>query len=63
MKKLVYIRCILLSSAGIIKEFTGISDPYELPGKPEIEIDTRRYSPSKAAAKILALFESDGFVA
>ena len=30
--------------AGIIKNFTGISDPYEEPSKPELHLDTGKYS-------------------
>src|SRR5690606_11242960 len=30
--------------AGVIKEFTGISDPYEAPEAPELRIDTREMS-------------------
>ena len=47
---------------GIIKEFTGISDPYEAPQDPEIEIDTRNYSPDEAAHKIIVKLESLGFI-
>ena len=30
--------------AGIIKNFTGISDPYEEPSEPELHLDTGKYS-------------------
>ncbi len=30
---------------GLIPEFTGISDPYEAPGRPELRIDTSRNEP------------------
>ena len=30
--------------AGIIKNFTGISDPYEPPANPELHVDTGKYS-------------------
>jgi sulfate adenylyltransferase len=48
--------------AGIIKEFTGISDPYEAPESPEIRIDTRDLSPDLAAHRILVKLESMGFI-
>jgi adenylyl-sulfate kinase len=44
--------------AGEIKEFTGISDPYEAPGTPEITVYTDRETVSESAAKILAYLQS-----
>jgi sulfate adenylyltransferase len=48
--------------AGIIKEFTGISDPYEAPQNPEVRIDTSELSPDLAAHRILVKLESMGFI-
>ncbi len=48
--------------AGIIKEFTGISDPYEAPENPEVTIDTADLSPDLAAHRILVKLESMGFL-
>ncbi len=48
--------------AGIIKEFTGISDPYEEPEAPEIRIDTQDMTPDLAAHRILVVLESLGFL-
>ena len=48
--------------AGIIKEFTGISDPYEAPENPEVYIDTADLSPDLAAHRILVKLESMGFL-
>jgi sulfate adenylyltransferase len=48
--------------AGLIKEFTGISDPYEAPGKPERVIDTRQYSPEEAAQHILHRLQESGYL-
>ncbi len=48
--------------AGIIKEFTGISDPYEAPEQAEIVIDTREVSPDQAAHRILVKLESLGYI-
>jgi adenylylsulfate kinase len=43
--------------AGEIKEFTGVSDPYEEPLTPEIVLDTENESPDESAAKLIALLE------
>ena len=48
--------------AGIIKEFTGISDPYEEPENPEMVIDTANISPDLAAHRIMLKLESMGFM-
>ena len=48
--------------AGIIKEFTGISDPYEAPANPEVHINTLELSPDLAAHRILVKLESMGFI-
>ena len=48
--------------AGIIKEFTGISDPYEVPENPEMVIDTAEISPDLAAHRIMLKLESMGFM-
>lgn len=48
--------------AGIIKEFTGISDPYEAPEHPEMVIDTTEISPDLAAHRVLVKLEAMGFI-
>jgi len=48
--------------AGEIKEFTGISDPYEQPEHPELEIDTSEIQPDKAVQKILLKLENLGYL-
>lgn len=48
--------------AGIIKEFTGISDPYETPVNPEVTIDTVNSKPAEAAQKIILKLESMGLI-
>ncbi|MBI5344454.1 MAG: adenylyl-sulfate kinase, partial [Deltaproteobacteria bacterium] len=48
--------------AGIIKEFTGISDPYEAPSSPELVIDTKECSPDEASQMILLKLEKMGFI-
>jgi adenylyl-sulfate kinase len=49
--------------AGIIKNFTGISDPYEPPETPEIAVHTGRESVEESGAKILAYLEKRGLLA
>ncbi len=39
--------------AGEIRDFTGISSPYEAPERPEIRIDTTRETPEAAAERIV----------
>ncbi len=48
--------------AGLIKEFTGIDDPYETPNKAELVLDTADMSPDEAAHKILLKLESMGLL-
>ncbi|HEX3126482.1 MAG TPA: bifunctional sulfate adenylyltransferase/adenylylsulfate kinase [Thermoanaerobaculia bacterium] len=48
--------------AGILKEFTGISDPYEEPADADVVIDTTRLSPEEAAQEILLFLEREGYV-
>jgi sulfate adenylyltransferase len=48
--------------AGLIQEFTGISDPYEVPEAPEIRLDTAELTPDLAAHRILVKLESLGFI-
>jgi sulfate adenylyltransferase len=48
--------------AGIIKEFTGISDPYEAPENAEIVIKTEDCLPDEAAQRIILRLEKEGFI-
>ena len=48
--------------AGILKEFTGISDPYEAPEKPELVLDTRGSSVEEEAEKVVQLVHAAGFL-
>ena len=48
--------------AGIIKEFTGISDPYEEPADAEITIDTTSLTPEEAAQQIILHLEREGYI-
>jgi sulfate adenylyltransferase len=47
---------------GIIPEFTGISDPYELPEHPEVRIDTTDKSPMQAAQEIMLYLLREGYL-
>jgi sulfate adenylyltransferase len=47
---------------GEIKEFTGISDPYESPLNPEITLDTVGFTPEENARRIMAELARRGFV-
>jgi sulfate adenylyltransferase len=49
--------------AGIIKQFTGISDPYEEPTDAELVIDTASMSRPEAVAAVLRLLETGGWLA
>jgi len=51
-----------LARAGKIKEFTGISDPYEAPEDPEVRIDTTECSPDEASQAILLKLEQLGYI-
>ena len=43
--------------SGEIKEFTGVSDPYEPPQNPELVLETERQSPEESAKQILVYLE------
>ena len=49
--------------AGLIDSFTGISDPYEVPGDATLHIDTSDLTPEEAAQKVILHLESEGFIA
>ena len=51
-----------LARAGKIKEFTGISDPYEEPAEPEMRIDTSQCSPEQAVQQVLLKIEALGLI-
>lgn len=48
--------------AGLIKNFTGISDPYEIPQDAEIVIDTQCCTALEAAQTILTRLETEGYL-
>jgi adenylyl-sulfate kinase len=48
--------------AGEIKEFTGVSDPYEEPTSPELVVDTEELEPEQAARAIVEKLDQIGLV-
>ena len=48
--------------AGIIKNFTGISDPYEEPETPEVVVNTGDESIEGSAERILAYLTEQGLL-
>src|SRR5437667_12413032 len=47
---------------GEIKEFTGVSDPYEAPTIPEIRIESEHQEPEESAQRILQHLEERGLI-
>ncbi len=48
--------------AGLIKGFTGVDDPYEIPESPEVRIDTADLTPDEAAQEILLFLGQKGYI-
>jgi len=48
--------------AGLIKGFTGVDDPYEIPASPEVSINTTDITPNEAAQEILLFLGQKGFI-
>ncbi len=48
--------------AGIIKEFTGVSDPYEPPVNPEITISTHKETLDESVGKVIGYLERKGLI-
>ena len=48
--------------AGEIPEFTGVSDPYEEPSAPELELDTELETPEESARLVVQRLEELGLV-
>ncbi len=49
--------------AGQIKEFTGISAPYEAPEKPELVLPTHQLSEQQSVDKVISFLEEKGYIA
>jgi adenylylsulfate kinase len=48
--------------AGEIKEFTGVSDPYEPPSAPELVLHTEGESPEESAQRVVAKLDELGLL-
>jgi sulfate adenylyltransferase len=48
--------------AGLIPEFTGVSDPYETPDDADLTIDTSSMSPEEAVTQVFDLLVMGGWV-
>ena len=51
-----------LARAGKIKEFTGISDPYDIPTNPEMSMETENVEVDNCAHQIILKLESMGLI-
>ena len=71
----VYVRCSLdelvrrdvkglykKAIAGEVKHFTGVSDPYEAPERPDVTVDSETEAVEESVAKVLGELERRGFV-
>jgi adenylylsulfate kinase len=47
---------------GEIPQFTGVSDPYEVPEAPDLHLATDRETPEESAARVLNHLERQGWV-
>ncbi len=52
-----------LAREGKIKEFTGISDPYDIPESPELRLDTENVDVDNCAHQVILKLESMGLIA
>ena len=48
--------------AGLVQQFTGVSDPYEVPTDAEVVIDTSLMSPEEAAQEVFLYLERHGYI-
>ena len=48
--------------AGLIKGFTGVDDPYEIPDSAEVRINTTNIAPDEAAQEIMLHLQQKGFI-
>ena len=46
----------------IMKQFTGISDPYEVPSDAQVVIDTTEITPEEAAQSIILHLEHEDYI-
>ena len=48
--------------AGEIKEFTGVSDPYEPPAAPDLVLKTAEETPEESARRVVEKLEFFGYL-
>ena len=48
--------------AGLIKGYTGVDDPYEVPENCEVRIDTTNMTPDEASRQIILVLQQRGFI-
>jgi sulfate adenylyltransferase len=48
--------------AGLVKEFTGVSDPYEMPHAPEACINTGNIQVEEAVEQIIGILRAEGYL-
>jgi sulfate adenylyltransferase len=48
--------------AGLIKGYTGVDDPYEVPENCEVRIDTTNMTPDEASRQIILVLQQKGFI-
>ena len=51
-----------LAREGKIKEFTGISDPYDVPASPELSVDTEGLDVDNCAHQVVLKLEAMGLI-
>jgi sulfate adenylyltransferase len=50
------------AEAGVLTQFTGVDDPYEVPSHPEITIDTTSGEPDQSAEGIIQYLRERGYI-
>ena len=48
--------------AGLIKGFTGVDDPYEVPENPDVSVDTTEMTPDESAQEVLLELQRQGYI-
>ncbi len=48
--------------AGLIAQFTGVSDPYEIPAAPALTLDTAGRAPDESAGEVVTALEQAGYL-
>lgn len=51
-----------LAKQGSVESFTGVSDPYEAPFKPDVVCETEKESVEEAAEKVIQCLEQQGYL-